>query len=177
MDAAIVHAIQMAGEALIALTAALVLIAAVDVPFQLWQYHKDMRMTRDEMAEPVDQQLVNLAQKIDGRIVTNDYNLNKVAKIRGVGVLNINDLAKALKPQFLPGEGMAVKIIKPGEEQGQGIGYLEDGTMVVVENGKAQLGQTATVVVTQVIQTERGKMIFAEIGPESLDAPARKRGR
>lgn len=132
-------------------------IPTLEVQFQ------DVRMTREEAAEPVDQQLVNLAQKIDGRIVTNDYNLNKVAKIRGVGVLNINDLAKALKPLFLPGESMSVKIIKPGEEQGQGVGYLEDGTMVVVEAARDKVGQTVPIVVTSALQTSAGRMVFGRI--------------
>jgi uncharacterized protein YacL len=129
------------------------------------QFH-DSRVTRDEAAEPVDQRLVNLAQKLDARIVTNDYNLNKVAKIRGVGVLNINDLAKALKPLFLPGENMQVKIIKAGEEQGQGVGYLEDGTMVVVEAARDRIGQTVPVVVTSALQTSAGRMVFGRLdGP------------
>lgn len=132
-------------------------ITTLEVQFQ------DIRMTREEAAEPVDQQLVNLAHKIDGRIVTNDYNLNKVARIRGVGVLNINDLAKALKPQFLPGESMAVKIIKPGEEPGQGVGYLEDGTMVVVEAARDKIGETIPVLVTSALQTSAGRMVFGRI--------------
>jgi uncharacterized protein YacL len=146
-------------------------IPTLEVQFQ------DMRMTREEAAEPVDQQLVQLAQKIDGRIVTNDYNLNKVAKIRGVGVLNINDLAKALKPQFLPGETMAVKIIKPGEEQGQGVGYLEDGTMVVVEGGRDRIGQTIPIVVTSALQTSAGRMVFGRVeGTRPPDRPGRRDG-
>lgn len=144
-------------------------IATLEVQFQ------DIRMTREEAAEPVDQQLVNLAQKIDGRIVTNDYNLNKVARIRGVGVLNINDLAKALKPQFLPGESMAVKIIKPGEEPGQGVGYLEDGTMVVVEAARDKIGETIPVLVTSALQTSAGRMVFGRI--EGAKPPPDRPGR
>lgn len=144
-------------------------IPTLEVQFQ------DVRMTREEMGEPVDQQLVNLAQKIDGRVVTNDYNLNKVAKIRGVGVLNINDLAKALKPLFLPGETMAVKIIKPGEEQGQGVGYLEDGTMVVVEAARDKVGQTVPIVVTSALQTSAGRMVFGRIeGTKPPERPNRR---
>jgi uncharacterized protein YacL len=138
------------------------------------QFH-DVRVSREEAAEPVDQRLVNLAQKIDGRIVTNDYNLNKVAKIRGVGVININDLAKALKPMFLPGESMAVKIIKPGEEQGQGVGYLDDGTMVVIEGGRDKIGQTVPVVVTSALQTSAGRMVFGRMeNPRQADRPNRR---
>jgi len=132
-------------------------IPSLEVQFQ------DVRMTREEASEPVDQRLVILAQKIDGRIVTNDYNLNKVAKIRGVGVININDVAKALKPLFLPGETMSVKIIKAGEEQGQGVGYLEDGTMVVVEAAREKIGQTVPIVVTSALQTSAGRMVFGRI--------------
>lgn len=143
-------------------------IPTLEVQFQ------DSRMTREEAMEPVDQQLVNLAQKIDGRIVTNDYNLNKVAKIRGVGVLNINDLAKSLRPLFLPGEGMSVKIIKPGEEQGQGVGYLEDGTMVVVEAARDKIGQTVPIVVTSALQTSAGRMVFGRIdNGRTPDRPGR----
>ena len=138
------------------------------------EFH-DSRATMEEASEPVDQRLVSLAEKIDGRIVTNDYNLNKVAKIRGVGVININDLAKALKPMFLPGETMAVKIIKPGEEQGQGVGYLDDGTMVVVEGGRDRIGQTIPVVVTSALQTSAGRMVFGRVeGARSPDRPGRR---
>jgi uncharacterized protein YacL len=138
------------------------------------QFH-DTRATREEAAEPVDHRLVNLAQKLDARIVTNDYNLNKVAKIRGVGVLNINDLAKALKPLFLPGENMQVKILKPGEEAGQGIGYLEDGTMVVIESARDRIGQTVSVVVTSALQTSAGRMVFGRVeGIRPPEKPGRR---
>lgn len=126
----------------------------IEIEFQ------DVRLSREEAAEPVDQRLVVLAQKINGRIVTNDYNLNKLAQIRGIDVININDLANALKPVFLPGESMQVKIIKPGEEPGQGIGYLEDGTMVVVESAADCIGEMVRVVVTSVLQTSAGRMVF-----------------
>ena len=91
--------------------------------------------------QPVDQKLVLLAKHLEGKVVTNDYNLNKVAKLHSVGVINLNDLANALKPMFLPGETLEVRIIKPGEEPGQGVGYLEDGTMVVIEGGREHIGQ------------------------------------
>ncbi len=129
-------------------------------------------------SEPVDQKLVTLATEIEGRIVTNDYNLNKVAQIRGVEVMNVNDLANALKPVFLPGEAMEVKIIKPGEEAGQGIGYLEDGTMVVVEAARERIGNTIPITVTSVLQTSAGRMVFGKFdsggGKASSDRPKRR---
>lgn len=114
-----------------------------------------------EIAE-VDSKLVKLAQVIIGEILTNDYNLNKVAELQGVKVLNINELANALKPVFLPGEEMVVTIIKDGKESKQGIGYLDDGTMIVVEGGRKYIAQTIYVVVTSVLQTAAGRMIFAK---------------
>lgn len=108
----------------------------------------------------VDEMLVDLALQLNGKVVTNDYNLNKIAQLRGVVVININDLANALKPVVLPGEIMAVKIIKPGEESGQGVGYLEDGTMVVAEGAREQLGHVVDLTVTSVLQTSAGRMIF-----------------
>ncbi len=109
----------------------------------------------------VDTKLIALAKKLDGKIVTNDYNLNKVAELQGVEVLNLNQLATALKPAILPGELMNTKILKEGKEYGQGIGYLDDGTMVVVDDAKKLLGKTVDVVVTSVLQTTSGRMIFA----------------
>jgi len=114
----------------------------------------------DDLSE-VDTKLIRLAQIKNGCIVTNDYNLNKVAELQGVRVLNINELANAVKPIVLPGEEMAVQIIKEGKEQGQGIGYLDDGTMIVVDGGKRFIGQTIEVQVTSVFQTAAGRMIFA----------------
>ncbi|MHB0912466.1 MAG: TRAM domain-containing protein [Armatimonadota bacterium] len=116
-----------------------------------------------ENPEEVDGRLVRLAQEIGGSIVTNDFNLNKVAQLQGVSVLNINELANALKPVVLPGEEMTVSVIKEGKEMNQGIAYLDDGTMVVVENAKRHIGETMDVVVTSVLQTVAGKMIFANI--------------
>ncbi len=110
--------------------------------------------------QPVDLKLVALAKHIEGKLVTNDYNLNKVAKLQGVDVINLNDLAGALKPVFLPGEKLDVEIVKNGEEINQGIGYLDDGTMVVVDNGRAHLAERAIVTVTSVLQTSAGRMIF-----------------
>lgn len=110
----------------------------------------------------VDVKLLKLAQKLDGMVVTNDYNLNKVASIQGVGVLNINELANTLKPVVLPGEEMQVYLVKEGKEPSQGVAYLDDGTMIVVEGGKALIGKTVSVVVTSVLQTSAGRMIFAK---------------
>ena len=110
--------------------------------------------------QPVDQKLVLLAQHLDGKVVTNDYNLNKVAKLHDVGVINLNDLSNALKPVFLPGEVLEVRVIKPGEEEGQGVGYLEDGTMVVIEGGREHVNQNIVANVTSVLQTSAGRMVF-----------------
>lgn len=108
----------------------------------------------------VDSKLVRLAQKFGAKILTNDFNLNKVAQIEGIVVLNINDLANALKPAVLPDEQMEVKIIKEGKEASQGVGYLDDGTMVVVDGGRVHMGKIVQVVVTSVLQTAAGRMIF-----------------
>jgi uncharacterized protein YacL len=113
--------------------------------------------------EAVDARLVRLAREMEGTIVTNDFNLNKVAELQGVKVLNVNELANALKPVVLPGEEMTVHVIKEGKEQGQGIGYLDDGTMVVVENARRHVGETVPVVVSSVLQTVAGKMIFCNL--------------
>ncbi len=120
-------------------------------------YEKDY----DDIAE-VDSKLVRLAQELKGQVVTNDYNLNKVAELQGVQVLNINELANAVKPVVLPGEEMVVQVIKDGKESGQGIGYLDDGTMIVVDGGRKHIGQTIGVLVTSVLQTAAGRMIFAK---------------
>jgi len=114
-----------------------------------------------EIAE-VDSKLLKLAQVLNGRVVTNDYNLNKVAEFHGVPVLNINELANAVKPVVLPGEEMRIQIIKDGKESGQGIAYLDDGTMIVVEGGRKFIGETKDVIVTSVLQTAAGRMIFAK---------------
>jgi uncharacterized protein YacL len=116
-----------------------------------------------DLAPGVDHKLVVLAQQEHGRIMTNDYNLNKVAGLRGISVININSIAEALKPVVLPGEAMIVRIIKPGENAGQGVGYLVDGTMVVVEGARDKVGQEVEVVVTNMIQNAAGKMIFGRM--------------
>ncbi|MFQ5829182.1 MAG: PIN/TRAM domain-containing protein [Candidatus Methylomirabilia bacterium] len=114
----------------------------------------------------VDRKLVEVAKLIGGKVVTNDYNLNKVAELSGVSVLNINELSNALKPVVLPGEVMHVHVLKEGKESGQGVAYLEDGTMVVVDHGKKYLGQSVDVVVTSVLQTTAGRMIFTRLKEE-----------
>ncbi|MCX5798736.1 MAG: PIN domain nuclease [Proteobacteria bacterium] len=111
----------------------------------------------------VDTKLIALAKKLNGKIVTNDYNLNKVAELQGIEVLNINQLATALKPAILPGEQMNIRILKEGKEYGQGIGYLDDGTMVVVDEAKKLLCKAVDVVVTSVLQTTSGRMIFGKL--------------
>ena len=115
----------------------------------------------DEPGE-VDSKLVKLAKAMRGKVVTNDFNLNKVCELQGVSVLNINDLANAVKPVVLPGEEIVVQVIKDGKEHGQGVAYLDDGTMIVVEGGRDFIGTTMEVLVTSVLQTSAGRMIFAK---------------
>ena len=115
----------------------------------------------EDVAE-VDTKLVKLAQKLGAKIITNDYNLNKVAELHGVKVLNINELANAVKPIVLPGEEMVVQVVKDGKESGQGVAYLDDGTMIVIDGGKRYINQTIPVLVTSVLQTAAGRMIFAK---------------
>ncbi|SDZ62305.1 Uncharacterized conserved protein YacL, contains PIN and TRAM domains [Evansella caseinilytica] len=115
-----------------------------------------------EDIQEVDSKLVKLAKLLDGYVVTNDFNLNKVCDLQGVSVLNINDLANAVKPVVLPGEEMNVQVIKDGKEQNQGIAYLDDGTMIVVEEGRNYIGKHIEVIVTSVLQTSAGRMIFAK---------------
>ena len=110
----------------------------------------------------VDAKLVRLAKRLDAKVLTNDFNLNKVAELQGVEVLNINELANAVKPVVLPGEEMVVHVIKDGKEHGQGVGYLDDGTMIVVDGGRRFIGESVGVMVTSVLQTAAGRMIFAK---------------
>ncbi|MBZ8182717.1 PIN/TRAM domain-containing protein [Oscillatoria salina] len=110
----------------------------------------------------VDAKLVHLAQEINGTLLTNDYNLNKVASLQKVAALNVNDLAQAVRPIYLPGDSLEVKILKEGKEAAQGVGYLEDGTMVVVDEGRDYLGSEIRVIVTSALQTSAGRMIFAK---------------
>ena len=123
----------------------------------------------DEISE-VDSKLVKLAKALHGKVVTNDFNLNKVCELQGVAVLNINDLANAVKPVVLPGEEIMVQVIKDGKEHGQGVAYLDDGTMIVVEGGRDYIGSHLEVLVTSVLQTSAGRMIFAK--PKLLEKAA-----
>jgi uncharacterized protein YacL len=130
----------------------------------------------------VDLKLIELARALQGKIVTNDFNLNKVAQLRGVDVLNVNELANSLKPVVLPGEIMKVFILKEGKEYNQGVAYLDDGTMVVVDNARKMINKTVDIVVTSVLQTTAGKMIFgryidAAIGPQVVLTPVPERAR
>ena len=109
----------------------------------------------------VDSKLVKIARTLHCPIITNDYNLNRVAELQGVKVLNINELANAVKPMLLPGEDTSIKIMQDGKELGQGVGYLDDGTMIVVEGGRQFMNMTIDVTVTRVLQTVAGRMIFA----------------
>jgi len=133
----------------------------------LRQMQNDVKINVDiidkdfEEIKEVDSKLVKLAQLLDAKVLTNDYNLNKVAELQGVNVLNINELANAVKPVVLPGEKMDVKVIKEGKENGQGVAYLDDGTMIVIEEGVEYIGDDISVLVTSVLQTAAGRMIFA----------------
>ncbi|MBU1879341.1 MAG: PIN domain nuclease [Chloroflexi bacterium] len=131
-----------------------------DVPIQITDM--DIEETHD-----VDSKLIRLARTLHCPIITNDYNLNRVAELQGVKVLNVNELANAVKSLVLPGEDLTVRIIQEGKEYGQGVGYLEDGTMVVVDGGRSSISQTREVVVTRVLQTVAGRMIFAQINDET----------
>jgi len=126
--------------------------------------------TPDMANQPVDMKLALLAKHLDGKLVTGDYNLNKIAQLHNVPVINLNDIANALKPTFLPGEEIEVHIVKPGEGETQGVGYLEDGTMIVVEGGRQYINQQIRVTVTSVLQTSAGRMIFGRY--ESTIKPA-----
>jgi uncharacterized protein YacL len=131
------------------------------------QLRKDLEVIVDEYdpggTEGVDAKLVKMAQERGGRIVTNDFNLNRIAELRGIKVLNVNELANALKPVVLPGEEISVRVMKKGKEPDQGVGYLNDGTMVVVEEGSGLINRTVPVVITSVLQTAVGRMIFAKV--------------
>ena len=135
-----------------------------------WTF-RSSRLTFPSVRE-VDLKLIELGKQIDAVIVTNDFNLNKVAQLRGVNVLNINELANALKPVVLPGEAMRVFILKEGKEHNQGVAYLDDGTMVVVDNARRLIGRNTDIAVTSVLQTTAGKMIFGRLWEKLLKAPA-----
>jgi uncharacterized protein YacL len=129
----------------------------------------DKALEKSAQGDEVDTKLVKLAKALDGAIITNDFNLNKVAALQGVQVLNVNELANALKPVVLPGEVMMVGIVKEGKEPNQGVAYLDDGTMIVVEDGRRFIGDTLGVIVTSVLQTVAGKMIFARLRTDEED--------
>ncbi len=126
---------------------------------------EDIKIITDDFEEinEVDSKLVKLARTKGYKIVTNDYNLNKVAELQGVAVLNVNDLAIAVKPAVIPGEQIFVQLVKNGKEEGQGVAYLDDGTMIVVEDGSRCIGHEVSVIITSVLQTSAGKMIFAKL--------------
>jgi uncharacterized protein YacL len=126
----------------------------------------------DPPAADVDEKLVVLARQLKAKIITTDYNLNKVAQIEGVAVLNINDLANAVKAAAMPDENLVVKIIKEGKEADQGVGYLDDGTMIVVDGGRSHLGKRVSVIVTSVLQTAAGRMIFTKLAPGQTERKA-----
>jgi uncharacterized protein YacL len=132
---------------------------------ELQMHEANLPQLRD--VQKVDERLVVLAKVLDARVVTNDFNLNKIAQLQGVEVINLNELANALKSVALPGETMIVRVVKPGDQIGQGVGYLEDGTMVVVEQGRSAIGQEVAIQVTSVLQTPAGRMVFGRIEPRS----------
>ncbi len=127
--------------------------------------HMEVRITEEDFPKirDVDSKLIALARKHGGKVITNDFNLNKVAELQGVKVLNINDLSNAVKPVALPGETMRVFVLKEGKEPGQGVAYLDDGTMIVVENGRRYINKNVEVAVTSVLQTAAGRMIFTKL--------------
>ncbi|SDC52878.1 Uncharacterized conserved protein YacL, contains PIN and TRAM domains [Pelagirhabdus alkalitolerans] len=133
-----------------------------EIPVDVEMYDGDF-----EDIQEVDSKLVKLAKVSDGIVVTNDFNLNKVCEFQNVPVLNINDLANAVKPVVLPGEQLVVQVIKDGKEQNQGVAYLDDGTMIVVEEGRHHIGESIEVIITSVLQTSAGRMIFAK--PKALE--------
>lgn len=128
-----------------------------DVDFKIYE-----RELEEFEGQPVDMKLVLLASHLGAKVVTGDYNLNKVAKLHNVQVINLNDIANSLKPIFLPGETVQVTVIKPGEDAHQGIGYLDDGTMIVIENGREHVGKNVEISVTSVLQKSAGRMIFGK---------------
>lgn len=138
----------------------------LDILNQLRKNNKDaIKIVTDDFDDmnEVDSKLVKLAREKNWKIITNDYNLNKVAELQGITVLNLNDLASAMKPAVIPGEQLFVQLIKQGKEENQGVAYLEDGTMIVVENGARAIGHEVPVIITSVLQTSAGRMIFAKL--------------
>jgi uncharacterized protein YacL len=139
----------------------------------------NVRINEEDFPEikDVDAKLVKLGQLLGGKVVTNDFNLNKIAELQGITVLNINELANALRPVVLPGEAMDIRISKEGKEYNQGVGYLDDGTMVVVDNTRHMIGQVIKVAVTSVLQTSAGRMIFAKFEDPSRPQQGGWKGR
>jgi len=128
-----------------------------DIDFEI--YERELPEMQDH---PVDMKLLLLARHLDGKVVTGDFNLNKVAKLQNVPVINLNEIANSLKPVFLPGELIKIKIVKAGEGATQGVGYLDDGTMIVVEEGRQEIGNEVAVTVSSMLQTSAGRMVFAK---------------
>ncbi|MDO8525806.1 MAG: TRAM domain-containing protein [Candidatus Omnitrophota bacterium] len=137
----------------------------------------DVRIQEEDFPEvkEVDAKLVKLAKLLGAKIFTNDFNLNKVAELQGITVLNINELANALRPVVLPGESMEIRVSKEGKEHNQGIAYLDDGTMVVIDNSRHMIGQVTKVTVTSVLQTSAGRMIFARLEEPQRPGPSQRR--
>lgn len=139
--------------------------AQTQIDFQI--YDRDLP---EFAGQPVDMKLVILAKHLEGKIITGDFNLNKVAKVHSVPVINLNEVAASLRPQFLPGESFEVRIVKAGEGPEQGVGYLDDGTMVVIEGGRHRINATLNVVVTSTLQTQAGRMLFAKVDEAAVKA-------
>jgi len=133
-------------------------------------YDRELPEMRDQ---PVDIKLLMLARHLDAKVVTGDFNLNKVAKLQNVPVINLNEIANALKPVFLPGEHITIKIVKAGEGAGQGIGYLDDGTMIVIEDGRDHIGEDVEISVTSMLQTSAGRMVFGKFESRGTTAGSR----
>jgi len=139
--------------------------------------HLNVQIVEEDFPQvrEVDMKLIEMGKAYDGKIITNDFNLNKVAGLHGVQVLNINELANSLKPIVLPGETMKVFILKEGKEYNQGVAYLDDGTMVVVDNARKMIGKTIDIAVTSVLQTTAGKMIFGKFDERAAPRPEPQR--
>ena len=147
----------------------------LDVLTKLQQNPKvDVRMheakEQDPLGQTVDQRIVALAKTLGGRVVTNDFNLNKVASVQGVDVINLNDVANALRPRYIPGEQLRIRVMREGESIGQGVGYLDDGTMVVCEQAGSLIGKEIDVIVTSVLQNSAGRMIFGRMAGQGVPA-------
>lgn len=128
-----------------------------DIDFKIYD-----RELPEMQGQPVDMKLLLLARHLEGKVVTGDFNLNKVAKLQNVPVINLNEIANSLKPVFLPGELISVRVVKAGEGAGQGVGYLDDGTMIVIEEGRDHIGKEVDIVVTSMLQTSAGRMVFGK---------------